>query len=971
MNELELEPARSRPRLRRGLLATFLGVFALLLFAACEEIPGSELGLPAVNPACTKVWVGPANTAWSATTAWSPQGVPTAADVACSPAGSVIRVSGPTVVGNALLDGSLRIESTGRLELTQNAAAGINNLTLEGSLIGNGNLVLLGQPVLRGTFEGTGARWIMPDARASITGDLTIDGGTLDNFGTVDWSGGQVRLCDSTTINNHHVMTSYHSSAAINGCAAGDQGTVANQPSGSFTAPASGTLGINVPLDNDGVFIAPGAAVTVSQGATPGQIDDGDWLPTGGTIVFSSGTRRFSRFAQVGDPSGTIHLAGAVFTGDTRIKGPLRWTAGQLAGPNSDATVSPFVPVTIDGSPVSVGSGSYVDNQGTTTLTTTLALCGDALFENNGPMTMSTSNATIVPCAPTDEPTFANYYELTATSANSNRLVISTLFDNYGDVTNTTSAKLEIRGGSTPGESDGGYYNPKGVEGIIFTGGVREFDSTAEVGLAGASIGLNGATITGELTATGEIRWNSGIIDGDIVIDIDYGAKLVADSAPVTLGRLGYVDLINWDDEFSPLLFSLNTTLRMCGNSTIYNDYGTMRLESAAAQIEACSPSDQPKLVNAGILIARPTSGATIVVDAEFDNSGTVQASSSSNLELRRGNTPSGSVWGDFGSYSGQGVVTFAGGTRKFHSFSSIRGVNRLTGGSFIGTPDIAGTFEWLGGELAGPGAVTTISGGTLNASGSLSLGAGAKLVNKATINLAGSINACAGGITIENTRTFSLNGTSVIAGCGAAGSSFVNAGSGTVAATPSGGNVEIGLPVTSQGTMTVDSGAVANSLRLASFTQTGGSTTLQTASSRLQPLDGTATVSGGTIGGIGQLTGNLNLAGTLLTGAGGTIGNFTVTGNLTTTVGATVEVVVNPVGPSVGRVQVNGSAALAGTMRVRFISTPATLPQTYQVLAATGGRSGTFGSLLTPGLASGVAKTLTYTANAVNIVVG
>jgi hypothetical protein len=972
MSELDPEPAPSRPRLRRRLLITIFGLLGLFVLAACEPIPGSELPPPTLNPACTKVWIGPANTAWSATTAWSPQGVPTASDVACSTAGSAIRVSGPTTVGSVLLAGSLLIEPTGRLDLAYNSAAGITDLRLEGKLVGDANLVLLGQPVLRGTFEGTGTRWIMPDANASVTGDLTVDGGTLDNFGIMAWSAGQIRVCDSTSFTNHYVLTSTNSAAAINGCGAGDLGTAANNASASFTTAPTGTTGINVPFDNDGLFSAPGAVVTVSQGSTAGQTDDGEWLPTGENITFSGGTRRFSKTAQVGGPDGTIHLAGAVFTGDTRINHPLRWTAGQLAGPSSDASIAAGVPVTINGSPVSIGAGAYVDNRGTTSLTTALSLCGDALWENHGPMTMSTVNAAILRCSPTDQPTFANHFELTATSANSNRLLISTLFDNYGDVINTTSAKLEISGGSTSGESDTGYYYPRGLEGIIFTGGVREFDSTAEVGLVGGSIGLNGATITGGLTATGEIRWNSGMVDGDLVVDNDWGGSLVADSGPITLGPFGYIEIINSvDDETRPLIFTLATTLRMCGNSVLYNDYATVRLNNASARIEPCGPGDQPSIVNSGTLVARPTSGETIVVDAALDNYDLVQVALGSSLELRRGNSIGGANFGDFGAYSGQGTLTFAGGTRKLTQWATVSGVNRLTGGALTGVPSISGTFEWAGGQLAGPGTTTTITGGTLNATGSLSLGAGATLINGATVNLSGTLNACAGGISIQNNKTVNLTGTGTISGCGTTTSSFVNGTAGTLNATPSGGNVEIGLPVTNTGALNVNSGATTNSLRVANFTQTAGTTTLQTATSRLQPLNGTATVSGGTLTGIGQLTGNLSLGGTLVTGLGTTIGNFTVTGNLTTTTGAVVDTAVNPTGPVIGRLQVNGTAALSGTMRVRFSATPATLPQTYQLLAASGGRSGTFATLTTTGLSAGVARSLGYTANAVTIVVG
>ncbi len=408
-------------------------------------------------------------------------------------------------------------------------------------------------------------------------------------------------------------------------------------------------------------------------------------------------------------------------------------------------------------------------------------------------------------------------------------------------------------------------------------------------------------------------------------------------------------------EEFAkPTLFTLATTMRMCGNATVYIDTTTLRLANASARIERCSPTDKPAIYNSGDVVARPTIGGTIVIDVPFDNYDTVQVVSGLGARAAvRAAPPRGwPTTATRGHTPDRARSPSPAAPRKFYpEYSSITGSNRLTGGSFVGGPTISGTFEWTGGQLAGPDATTTIAAGsTVTINGTASLGANSTLVNQGTINLSGTIDACAGGITVQNNKTVNLTGTGTISGCGTTTSTFANAAGATLAATPTGGNTEIGIPVTNAGTVTVNAAATA-SLRVGSYTQTGGTTTLQTAGSRLQPLSGPATVSGGTLAGIGQLTGSLDLSSTLQTGVGATVGTFTITGNLTTSAGAVLDVAVNPTGPVIGRVQVNGTAALTGTQRVRFTANPTGLPKTYQVLAATGGRTGTFSSLVTTGL--------------------
>ena len=122
---------------------------------------------------------------------------------------------------------------------------------------------------------------------------------------------------------------------------------------------------------------------------------------------------------------------------------------------------------------------------------------------------------------------------------------------------------------------------------------------------------------------------------------------------------------------------------------------------------------------------------------------------------------------------------------------------------------------------------------------------------------------------------------------------------------------------------------------------------------------------SGGTLGGIGT-AGNthVNSGGTLSPGNG--IGAFNISGNLVLGAGAIYLVEVSPAGAD--RTNVSGTASLAGEARLVF--GPGTYTSnTYMILSAAGGRSGTFDTVTTFGLPATLSASLNYTANDVLLV--
>jgi autotransporter-associated beta strand protein len=115
----------------------------------------------------------------------------------------------------------------------------------------------------------------------------------------------------------------------------------------------------------------------------------------------------------------------------------------------------------------------------------------------------------------------------------------------------------------------------------------------------------------------------------------------------------------------------------------------------------------------------------------------------------------------------------------------------------------------------------------------------------------------------------------------------------------------------------------------------------------------------GATVGGTGTLpTTRINDGGTL--SPGNSIGTITVQGDLVLASAATYMVEVSP--SSSDRTNITGTATLAGTVQALF-QPGSYSPRAYTIVSANGGRSGTFGTLVTAGLPSGFLATLSYTA--------
>jgi MBG domain (YGX type) len=270
---------------------------------------------------------GGGDNSWDNTANWSGGALPGPADdVTINPAVSltVTHASGSDSIHSlisqvpiAVSGGSLAIASTSTINAT---------LLLSGAgvLAGSGDLTSTNFTWTGGTIQGTGDVDITGSA-ALVSGDMTLDGRNLNNFGTVNWGAGDIHLVNGAVVNNEP--------GAIFDVAA--FATLMSDGSGAFNNAgnlvATSTLSsIRVPFNNTGHVDVQRGELSIAGGVTS----------TGGTFV--SEADAFLEFGVTSiDSASSISGAGKVqfATGSATIAGTYNITGTTLVRPNAGDTV--------------------------------------------------------------------------------------------------------------------------------------------------------------------------------------------------------------------------------------------------------------------------------------------------------------------------------------------------------------------------------------------------------------------------------------------------------------------------------------------------------------------------------------------------------------------------------------------------------------------------------------------------------
>ena len=319
-----------------------------------------------------------------------------------------------------------------------------------------------------------------------------------------------------------------------------------------------------------------------------------------------------------------------------------------------------------------------------------------------------------------------------------------------------------------------------------------------------------------------------------------------------------------------------------------------------------------------------------------------------------------GANGGDFGGGGGSSTIVFPGGNGGWGAGGgSAGGTGGFGGGG--GGGQSSGTSA-----TGGPGGASL--GGLGGAGGTAGVGGAGGGGGGGGAGLGGAIFVRQGGtLTITN---FEIDATNTVVGGWGAGGAFESQAGGNGQALGAGLYLDTGVSVflgATAGTSTVSSslGGVGGIIKIGAGTlildgnsaSFGGTTTINAGTLEVgdaanpgASLGGTVLVNnGGTLGGHGTITGNVTNGGNVQ--PGGTIGVLSVGGNYTQSGAGTLTIEITPnvaTGPGVGydQLRIVGTATLAGGLSVIVDPGNYALGSRYTVLTATGGRTGTFGTV-------------------------
>ncbi|AOO81455.1 hypothetical protein BHK69_14215 [Bosea vaviloviae] len=475
---------------------------------------------------------------------------------------------------------------------------------------------------------------------------------------------------------------------------------------------------------------------------------------------------------------------------------------------------------------------------------------------------------------------------------------------------------------------------------------------TATIGstIAGAGIGLTkqGAgtlILTGANSYDGGTTINAGTLQlgdggttGSIIGDI-------TDNAILAINRSDMVTFANIVSGTGALHQNGSGTLILTGTN-LYTGGTTISAGTLQIGNSGTTGSIVGDVTNNAILAVNRTDALTL--SGDISGTGALQQNGSGTLILTGANSYTGTTTINAGTLQlGNGGTT--GSMIGDITNNAILAVNRTDALTLPG--DISGT-----GALQQNGTGVTTLAGAASYLGATAVNAGTLRANAANRFSAAST------VTIATGASLDANGfDQAIASLAGAGNVALGAGRLTLANAAS----------------TIFSGAIAGSggLTLAAGTQTLSGVSSYTGATAI--TGGTLIVNGSilasssvtvaagaSIGGSGQLP-SLTVNGTV--SPGNSPGTLTVNGNLVLGAGSTYVAEIQ--GAVSDRINVTGTASLAGTLRLMPLGGAYLFSAPYTLLSAAGGRTGSFSPVDTTGVfGDGVTTSIAYTATQVQL---
>ncbi|MBB6241880.1 autotransporter-associated beta strand repeat-containing protein, partial [Rhodanobacter sp. MP1X3] len=498
-----------------------------------------------------------------------------------------------------------------------------------------------------------------------------------------------------------------------------------------------------------------------------------------------------------------------------------------------------------------------------------------------------------------------------------------------------------------PGNEYTSYIN-------LHNGGILAFDYDGTVTLdtpIGGGIyhdststpGIGSVVITGNASNANHVIFTqpgdyNGLTQIDAGTILQLGDGTVGNSTG-TPGQLGYFSSSRGDS-------SLLTAESSDGLSTDrITDNGTLLVDNVVGAQDGITAVSLSNISGSGGLTQIGVLPLTLLENTTYTGATTIGAGSTLYL-----GTNSSGVAGSLASSSSV-ALTGAGATLD---------ISQATAETLQDLSGAAGSIVALGSHALTVGTVdSTMFAGAITDGGIAGGTAGSLIkIGIGTLALSGA-NTYTGGTTIS--------GGTLQLGVGSSGGSVLGdiVDQGIVAFDRSDNNTFSGVISGSGGLLQTGSGTTALT---AVDTYTG---TTEVASGDLQ-VDGTITSdvqvdAGATLSGTGQV-GGINVFGNLLIGdAAAAAKVMSATRTVTFNPGSQFQIYIDPTGAH-GLLQINGSAVLkGGNVSLSAAAGTYTANQSYQILAATGGVTGTFSGVLVNSL--NLTPTLKYQANGVYLV--
>ena len=815
-------------------------------------------------------WINSSGGNWSTSSNWSTGTVPTAANDAIidasgtytvnldvAPAFNSLTVGGGATGTQTLNCAGNSVNFTNASTVAANGALTLSSGTLTGAaLTVNGSMDWNGNGALSNTLN------ISSSGTLNLPGSGTrfIGGGTLNNSGTVNWSGGNnISIYDSGVINNlggalfsvTNDQIIYQHCCSV-GQAFNNAGTFRKTVAAGTTSVNNGGFNNNGTVDiQSGTFnpIAGGTSTGVFNATAAGTIlftNNSYTLGTGATLTgpgtFQLNGAQLNVSAAVTvdhlvQSSGTLNInSGASVS--TSASGVVDWTGNATLTGSGSLAITSGATLNLTGSGTRFIDGGTLNNSGTVNWSggNNISVYDTGVINNLSGALFSVTNDQIIyqHCCSVGQP-FNNAGTFRKTTATGTTSVNNGGFNNSGTVDIQSGTFNPIAGGTSTG-----VFNATAAGTILFTNNTYTLSTGATLTgpgtfqLSGAQLNVSAAvTVDHLLLSSGTLNINSGAsvsTSASGVVDWT-GNAVLAGSGSLAITSGATLNLTGFGTRFidGGTLNNFGTVNWSGGNNISVYDSGVINNQSTGLFsvtndqniYQHCCSVGQA-FNNVGTFRKTVAVGTTVIQNGGFTNSGTV--------DIQSGifNPSSGGTSSAIFNAGSGGTFLFSSSPYTLASGATLTGsgnfqvggplnvnatgvtVNHLTITS--GTLNVAGSIsttasgvvDWTAdATLSGAGALTIASGGSLNLSGF-----GTRFIDGGTLNNLGTVNwSGANNISVYNSGLINnqSGGLFIVTSdqliyqhCCAAGQAFNNAGT--------------FRKTTATGTTTIQNGGFSNS---------------------------------------------------------------------------------------------------------------------------------------------------------------